>query len=101
MIPRKGFLWQSYGFTKLHIWGVYTAGGFLGAVGTIALMFSIFAFFEGRNNHLLYAALISGAAFLGAISVVLASLFTLVFYLGAYHLNLLEKETSKQSEPDR
>ncbi len=96
LIPRRGYMWQLYGFTNTHIWGVQIVGGLMAGVGAATLTFALLLI--GVLPSGLFYKLISasGCAFLGGIAVTLGSILSLSFYSGADDLGLLEKDTKTE-----
>lgn len=99
MIKRKGYLWNYYGFTKLHFWGVHIVGGLFALAGSILLVEAGFQAWEGVSNRQIYLMLaFSGISFLTCITIAVASMFSLLFFFGAHKLELLDTAScSKQN----
>ena len=104
-MERAGYLWNYYGFTKLHIWGVHIVGGGLAGIGSGALTIAILrAFDHGTTQQVGLLLAFAGVAFLGCIAVVLASILSLMFFSGAQKLGILElgpaQQESKRDDQD-
>jgi len=100
MIPRRGYMWQCYGFTRTHIWGVHLVGGwFLAGFGMALLVFAGLGFSILPDSHFWKLIAISGCLFLASIATLMGSLLSLVFYSGASRLGLLENADKNEAEP--
>jgi hypothetical protein len=98
MMKRKGYLWNYHGFTKLHLWGVLILGGGLAGVGAgLLTVASLDAIDHGMSSRVAHLLAFAGIAFLGTITVYLASMLSLLFFLGADRLGLLESEDHTQA----
>ena len=90
MIKRSGYLWKSYGFTGLHIWGTFLTAGPLVGIATFLLGIALIKLFHGRTEHLYIFLYASIAATLIAIEIIMFSALMLLFFLGVDKLGLLE-----------
>lgn len=98
MMKRKGYLWNYYGFTKLHLWGAHIVGGGLAGVGAGLLVFAgLDAMDHGMGPRVAHLLAFSGIAFLGSIAVFLGSMLSLLFFLGADRLGLLKSSDHPQA----
>ncbi|WAC18900.1 hypothetical protein OVA24_16840 [Luteolibacter sp. SL250] len=90
-MKRQGYLWNYFGFTRLHLWGVHIVSAGLAAAGTFFMCISVLKMWEGAPTpETLVLLACSGAAFLGCIATVAASILALLFFWGAHHMGLLE-----------
>lgn len=93
-MKRQGYLWNYYGFTRLHLWGVHVVSSGFAAVGTFFLGFAIFRMSGGApSSQTLMLLAFSGVAFLGCIATVAGSILSLLFFRGAHHMGLLEAKS--------
>lgn len=91
-MKRKGYLWNFYGYTQLHLWGVHVVSSMFAMVGTIFLILAISKLVDGAPVPRVVAHLTcAGIAFLGCIAVVAASILSLLFFWGAHQLQLPEE----------
>jgi hypothetical protein len=99
MIKRRGYLWNYYGFTKLHFWGVHIVGGLFALVGSILLVEAAFQAFDGVSNRQVYLLLaFSGISFLTCIAITAASMFSLLFFYGANKLEANKLELLESAD---
>jgi hypothetical protein len=91
---RKGYLWNFYGYTKLHLWGCHLTGGFLGFFGSMLLMFSVAAWGVLPDRIFVRLLLLSIACFTGATAVAAGSVFSLVFFRGCAQPQSSSESTS-------
>lgn len=78
-IKRQGFWWQTMGFTRTHVVGVFTVQTLLCLIGTVLAVSAIEAQQELAVRILLGAICL----FLLEIAVLLGSILSLLFYLGS------------------
>lgn len=77
--PRKGILWNLYGFTKTHFWGVFMVSSVLGAAGMIIAGYSFTTPPSERAGWLLLGL----CCLLSACWTTLFSILMLLFYAGS------------------
>ncbi|MBI4662901.1 MAG: hypothetical protein HY735_29165 [Verrucomicrobia bacterium] len=76
---RRGWWWQTMGFTKTHLIGVFVTVTVLGTVGVIFLLVSCLMPFEEAVRFLVFGVCL----FLAQIGVLLSSILSLLFYMGS------------------
>lgn len=91
-IPRRGLLWRTWGFTRLHIWGLNVVGGIIIGVGTGAATFATLGVLELPETLFWRFVAIAACASLICIALALGSIFGLLFYSGSAKLGLLRHE---------
>jgi hypothetical protein len=75
---RKGVLWQLYGFTKTHFWGVFIVSTVLGVGGMVIAGYS----FTTPPSERVRLLLFSLCCILTACWTTLCSILMLLFYAG-------------------
>lgn len=78
----RGFWWRTMGYTRLHMTGVFATEALLGVIGVSGMVAAPFCEWQLAVCLLLAAACV----FLIQIGVLLASLLSLLFYVGAPHV---------------
>ncbi len=79
----KGYLWKCYGFSNTHMWGLHLTSGFLAIVSVGMLTFTILNM-GVLNDKLFYKLIASSVAItIINISMILYSIFTIMFYKNA------------------
>jgi hypothetical protein len=91
-IPKRGFMWRTWGFTRLHIWGLNVVGGIIIGVGAGAATLATLGVLELPDNLFWRLAAIAACASLLCIAMALGSIFGLLFYSGSARLGLLGSE---------
>lgn len=82
-MKRQGYLWNYFGFTRLHLWGVHIVSAAFAGVGTFIFCFAILGMLDDApSSKTLVLLKCSGIAFLGCIATVAASILALLFFLG-------------------
>lgn len=76
---RRGYWWRTMGFTKTHVAGVFLTESLLATLGTVLVVAGVLEVFQNTLAWLLAAVCV----FLLQISVLLSSILSLLFYLGA------------------
>jgi hypothetical protein len=76
---RKGWWWTTMGFTKTHMLGVFIVEALLGMGGLAVVYCALTNVYENMQACLLVAICL----FLLQLSVLLTSILSLLFYLGA------------------
>ncbi len=87
----KGYLWNFYGYTKLHLWGCHIVSGILAACGSGLLVGSAMLWIRLPDAVFHRLVMLSIACFAGATAVAAGSIFALVYFLGR---DLLRKDTT-------
>ena len=96
-MKRQGYLWNYFGFTRLHLWGVHIVSAAFAGVGTFIFCFAILGMLDDApSSKTLVLLKCSGIAFLGCIATVAASILALLFFWGAHHMGLLEAKSSDE-----
>ena len=79
---RKGYLWNFYGYTKLHLWGCYLTGTIFSFFGAALLVVPAILWTELSDRIFLRLILLSIACFAAATAVAAGSVFTLIYFRG-------------------
>ena len=82
MTERRGYIWATGGFTKVHLWGAYITGSVLSAAGAGLLVWCVVQWETLSDGMFLRLALLSIACFAGATAVATGSIFTLTYFGG-------------------
>ena len=96
MIKRRGYLWECYGFTMTHMWGLHIVSGAMAAVGIGMLVFALLEI--GELEQRLFYRLLAGAAviILADIATILYSMFSIIFYRFADRMVSEDEENAEQ-----
>lgn len=90
-MKQQGYLWNYYGFTRLHLWGVHIVSGALAATGAFTFVLALLRLPVRGSAPLVELLLkISAVAFLGCMATVATSVLSLLFFRGAHQMGLLE-----------
>jgi hypothetical protein len=75
----RGWWWNTMGFTKIHLVGVFFTEFLLGTIGTGIAIAAVAGLFHNTVAWLLVAVCV----FLVQLSVLLSSILSLLFYIGS------------------
>lgn len=77
--PQEGAIWQCYGFTRTHFWGVFLTSSAFIVAGMLIAAYAMIT----PEEHAVRFLLLAICCLLGACATVLFSVMTLLFYLGS------------------
>ena len=98
-ILKRGLMWHTWGFTRLHIWGLNIVGGIIIGVGAGAATLATLGVLELPDKLFWRFAAIAACASLICIAMALGSIFGLLFYSGSAKLGLFENRAENVEAP--